>query len=140
MMGDQKKLIFTDILCRVEMAELRLRSNNCLNLSVFLAIKCQNVLPDMELQWMSSMWVGLEVDRMDMEEPRINKGAVCSANCKYKEKLFCDSSVKPGSAECRDFWNFLNINSKGCKTLRTRSVHPPSLMMVLRSRTSEELS
>jgi hypothetical protein len=47
MMGDQKKLIFTDILCRVEMAELRLRSNNCLNLSVFLAIKCQNVLPDM---------------------------------------------------------------------------------------------
>jgi len=104
-MGEEKKLIFTGILCGVETAELQLTSNNCLNLPVFLA--CGNVdtterviyglekcfdcvlaplaLPDTELQWMSAMWAGLEVDRV--EEPRTSEGAVRAANRKSKSKV-----------------------------------------------------
>lgn len=105
-MVDQKKLIFTGILCGVETAELQLRSNNCLNLPVFLAAgnvdttervifgleKCFDcviaplALPDVELQWMSAMWAGLEVERTDMEEARTSEGAVRAANRKSKDK------------------------------------------------------
>ena len=104
-MVGEKKLIFTGILCGVETAELQLKSNNCLNLPVFLASgnvdttervvhgleKCFDCvmaplkLPDMELQWMSAMWAGLEVDRVEME-PMTSEGAVRAANRKSKEK------------------------------------------------------
>jgi len=103
-MVDQKKLIFTGILCGVETAELQLRSDNCLNLPVFLAAgnvdttervvhgleKCFDcvlatlALPDMELQWMSAMWAGLEVERV--EEPKTSEGAVKAANRKPEKK------------------------------------------------------
>eukprot|EP00092_Neocalanus_flemingeri_P040701 GFUD01044313.1.p1 GENE.GFUD01044313.1~~GFUD01044313.1.p1 ORF type:complete len:469 (+),score=164.13 GFUD01044313.1:61-1467(+) len=104
-MVGEKKLIFTGILCGVEAAELQLKSNNCLNLPVFLAAgnvdttervvcgleKCFDcviaplALPDMELQWMSAMWAGLEVDSLEIE-PRTSEGAVKAAKRKTKEK------------------------------------------------------
>jgi len=103
-MVDEKKLIFTGILCGVETAELQLRSDNCLNLPVFLAAgnvdttervvhgleKCFDCvlatlsLPDLELQWMSAMWAGLEVERV--QEPKTIEGAVKAASRKSKEK------------------------------------------------------
>lgn len=106
-MSDEKKLIFTGILCGVETAELQLRANNCLNLPIFLASgnvdttervifgleKCFDcvlaplALPDTELQWMSAMWAGLEVDRTREEEPRTSAGAVMAATRKSKEKI-----------------------------------------------------
>jgi len=106
-MNEEKKLIFTGILCGIETSELQLRSNNCINLPVFLAAgnvdttervifgleKCFDcvlaplALPDTELQWMSAMWAGLEVDRNREEEPRTSAGAVNAATRKSKEKL-----------------------------------------------------
>jgi len=104
-MDEEKKLIFTGILCGVETGELLLRSNNVMNLPVFLASgnvdttervifgleKCFDcvlaplALPDLELQWMSAMWAGLEVDKTDSEEPRSSAGGVSSAMAKDKK-------------------------------------------------------
>eukprot|EP00092_Neocalanus_flemingeri_P040703 GFUD01044315.1.p1 GENE.GFUD01044315.1~~GFUD01044315.1.p1 ORF type:complete len:482 (+),score=159.93 GFUD01044315.1:42-1448(+) len=104
-MVGEKKLIFTGILCGVEAAELQLTSKNCLSLPVFLAAgnvdttervvhsleKCFDcviaplALPDKELQWMSAMWAGLEVDRKEIE-PRTSEGAVKAARRKSKGK------------------------------------------------------
>jgi len=77
MMGEVKK-IFLGILCGIEAAELQLKSNDVVNLPVFLTQgnkdtkervifgleKCFDCvisplyLPDEELRWMSAMWAG----------------------------------------------------------------------------------
>jgi len=81
-MQDMKKTIFTGILCGIETAELKLKSDNCFNIPVFLTSgnidttervifgieKCfdciiaQLSLPNDELHWMLAMWAGLEVN------------------------------------------------------------------------------
>jgi hypothetical protein len=43
-------------------------------------------LPDVELQWMSGMWAGLEVERMDIEESGTSEVEVRAANGKSKDK------------------------------------------------------
>jgi len=87
-MQDMKKTIFTGILCGIETAELKLKSDNCFNIPVFLTSgnidttervifgieKCfdciiaQLSLPNDELHWMLAMWAGLEVNSNENKE------------------------------------------------------------------------
>ena len=87
-MMDQDKRIFLGIICGVETAPLNLRSDDCANLPLFLTagnvdtterviyglekyFDCQitsMALPQDELKWMSTMWVGLELRALEMEE------------------------------------------------------------------------
>ena len=87
-MMDQDKRIFLGIICGVETAPLNLRSDDCANLPLFLTagnvdtterviyglekyFDCQitsMALPQEELKWMSTMWVGLELRALEMEE------------------------------------------------------------------------
>jgi len=86
MMGEVKK-IFLGILCGIEAAELQLKSNDVVNLPVFLTQgnkdtkervifgleKCFDCvisplyLPDEELRWMSAMWAGESEDSSQKE-------------------------------------------------------------------------
>ena len=80
-MMEEEKRIFLGILCGVETAQLQLRSEDCVNLPLFLTqgnvdtrerviyglekyFDCQIsnlALPQLELRWMAAMWAGLEV-------------------------------------------------------------------------------
>ena len=86
-MMDEEKKIFLGILCGIEAAELQLKSNDVVNLPVFLTQgnkdtkerviygleKCFDCvisplyLPDEELRWMSAMWAG-ETEETSVED------------------------------------------------------------------------
>jgi len=87
-MMEEEKRIFLGILCGVETAELQLRSEDCVNLPVFLTqgnmdtrerviyglekyFDCQIsnlALPQLELRWMAAMWAGLQVRDANQDE------------------------------------------------------------------------
>ena len=80
--------IFLGILCGVETAQLQLRSEDCVNLPLFLTVgnvdtrerviyglekhfDCQIsglALPQLELRWMAAMWAGLELRDASQDE------------------------------------------------------------------------
>ena len=94
-MMDEEKRIFLGILCGVETAQLNLRSDDCVNLPLFLTVgnadttqrvifglekffDCQIsslALPQEELKWMAAMWAGLQL-RDEAESPDNNKSKV----------------------------------------------------------------
>ena len=80
-MMEEEKRIFLGILCGVETAQLQLRSEDCVNLPLFLTVGNVDTrerviyglekyfdclisnlaLPQLELRWMAAMWAGLEL-------------------------------------------------------------------------------
>ena len=87
-MMEEEKRIFLGILCGVETAQLQLRSEDCVNLPLFLTVgnmdtrerviyglekyfDCQIsnlALPQLELRWIAAMWAGLEVRDVSQDD------------------------------------------------------------------------